>query len=514
MQSRISHQVFIVLWSLMILTACLTGCKEGGLKTSDDPGKSQGKKPWEMHGELRTDGHYLVYEDKTPFFYLGDTNWEFLMRARREDSEKLIKNRHEKGFTVMQTVITGAYIIKEGRDGGIEILKDNVYGDQPFIDADITQPLETPGSDPDDPEQYDFWDHVDYIVQTAAENDIYIGMIPCWHHLYEHLKLVNKQNARAYGKWLGERYKDTPNIIWILGGDTPGNAGDGEAMFDEMAAGLREGDGDTHLMTFHPRGRSGSSQWFHDRDWLDFNMIQSGHSMRDNPNYLKIAADYNRSPVKPCMDGEPRYEDHSVNWNPANGWYNDFDVRQAAYWSLFAGAHGHTYGVRGVWQMYEPGREKRGPLNYYWYEAMDLPGGTDMKHVKDLMLSRPFLSRIPDQTLVVETYEEGDHIQATRGDGYAFIYIPTGKAFHARLDKINVADSINAWWFSPRDGLCYNGVAETIREDPFTTITAPFRDEVEFDPPGEPGRGNDWVLVLDDASIAFPVPGTIFPGNK
>ena len=96
------------------------------------------------------------------------------------------------------------------------------------------------------------------------------------------------------------------------------------------------------------------------------------------------------------MDGEPRYEENSVNWTPGKGWYNDFDVRQAAYW----------------------------PLYYYWYEAMNLPGGADMKHVKDLMLSRPFVSRIPDQTLAVATYEEGDHIQATRGDGYAFVYIP------------------------------------------------------------------------------------------
>jgi hypothetical protein len=164
--------------------------------------------------------------------------------------------------------------------------------------------------------------------------------------------------------------------------------------------------------------------------------------------------------------------------------------------------------------MYEPGREKRGPLNYYWYEAMDLPGGSDMQHVQELMLSRPFLSRIPDQSLLAETYEGADHIRATRGDGYAFIYIPTGKKFRARLDSIHASESIHAWWFNPRDGLCYNGVAETTRESPFDTIRSPFGNEREFDPPGEPQRGNDWVLVLDDATRDYPVPGKLLPGNK
>jgi hypothetical protein len=130
------------------------------------------------------------------------------------------------------------------------------------------------------------------------------------------------------------------------------------------------------------------------------------------------------------------------------------------------------------------------------------------------MPSRPYLSRVPDQSLVTETYDRGDHIRATRGDGYTFVYVPTGRSFQVRPDKINAPDTIFAWWFSPRDGLCYNGLAETIREHPFDTIRKPFGAVIEFDPPGEPLRGNDWVLVLDDASKGFPVPGTLLPGNK
>ena len=44
-----------------------------------------------------------------------------------------------------------------------------------------------------------------------------------------------------------------------------------------MARGLRRGDAGEHLITFHPTGGSGSAEWFHEEDWLDFNMRQNGH---------------------------------------------------------------------------------------------------------------------------------------------------------------------------------------------------------------------------------------------
>ena len=460
--------------------------------------------PWELHGDLKVEGRYLIHEDGTPFFYLGDTNWEFLVRARRDDAKRLIQNRAQKGFSVMQAVISGAFIKSEGSDGS-GLQKPNVYRDFPFIDGDVTKPLITPGSDPNDSIQYDFWDHVDYIVKEAESNGIYIGLLMSWHLLYD-LGVVNKENARAYGKWIGKRYAEAPNIIWILGGDTRGDTGEGEIVFDEMAAGIKEGDTGQHLMTFHARGSFGSADWFHDRSWLDYNTIQSGHSAYDRPNYERITKDYTLKPAKPCMDSEPRYEDHSVNWNPDNGWFNDFDVRQAAYWSLFAGAHGHTYGTRGVWQMYEPGRDKRGPLNYYWFDAMDLAGGWDMKHVKDLMLSRPFLSRVPDQTILKETYSGADHIQATRGDGYAFIYIPTGKNVTVNLSWVKQGESLTVWWYNPRDGITYNEKGN-VTHRPFKQALKP-GSTATFDPPGSPQRGNDWVLILDYSSKSYPEPGT------
>jgi hypothetical protein len=243
-------------------------------------------------------------------------------------------------------------------------------------------------------------------------------------------------------------------------------------------------------------GRS-SSEFFHTDDWVDFNMLQSGHGSYDNPNYKQVSSDYSLSPVKPTMDGEPRYEDHPVNWDPVNGWFNDFDIRQATYWGLFAGGFGTTYGCHNIWQMYESGLEPISSARRTWRETLDLPGAWDMQHVRNLMMSRPFLNRVPDQSLLAASPDSGaGYIQATRGEHYAMLYIPTGKNLSVNLERI-AGDEIKAWWYNPRTG-------EAEVNGTFTK-----KGTREFDPPGKPTRGNDWVLVLDDASQNFPAPGVV-----
>jgi hypothetical protein len=111
------------------------------------------------------------------------------------------------------------------------------------------------------------------------------------------------------------------------------------------------------------------------------------------------------------------------------------------------------------------------------------------------MESRPFISRVPDQSLISPAYfPETDYIVATRGDGYAFVYFPTGWSAEILLDKIG-ADTINAYWFDPR-----TGESKFIGKVPGTGIR-------KFTPPTG-GRGNDWILVLDDASKNFKTPGS------
>lgn len=121
------------------------------------------------------------------------------------------------------------------------------------------------------------------------------------------------------------------------------------AILRGIAAGIRAAVGKSQLISFHPVGQQHSSQYFHHDDWLDFNMVQSGH-IQNNENWKFITKDYNLKPVKPCMDGEPGYENIASRFDPKNGFLSAHDVRKFAYWALFAGAHGHTYGCNEVWQ--------------------------------------------------------------------------------------------------------------------------------------------------------------------
>ncbi len=434
---------------------------------------------------------YLMYADGSPFFYLGDTAWELFHRLDREEAELYLENRREKKFTVIQAVALAEL-------DGLET--PNAYGDRPLIDNDPARPAVTTGANPANEKEYDYWDHVDWIVRKAADKGLYIGFLPIWGD-----KVVkkwgigpvvfNEQNAFAYGKWLGNRYKNDPNIIWILGGDRPAedNGVDYKPVFRAMARGIRSSDS-RHLMTFHPMGGHSSSEWFHKDGWLDFNMLQSGHGTLNNPNYKAIAADYALVPVKPCMDGEPRYEDHPVNWKPENGWFDDFDVRQAAYWGVFSGGHGITYGCHNIWQMYDRGREPISSARHTWHETLDLPAAWDMQYLRKLVLSRPFFDRIPDPSLIVSENPGGmAYAAATRGKDYAFLYIPTGKKVTVKMGVIT-GDKVVAWWFDPRQGSGYL-IGEFVNSG-----------EKEFSPPGGPGRGNDWVLVLDDAAGGYRTP--------
>jgi hypothetical protein len=105
--------------------------------------------------------------------------------------------------------------------------------------------------------------------------------------------------------------------------------------------------------------------------------------------------------------------------------------------------------------------------------------------------------RVPDQSILVSEGDGIDHRQATRGNDYLFVYAPTGKPFEIRTGKIS-GKTLQAWWYDPR-----TGSATKIREVQNTGT-------LSFTPPGEAGRGNDWVLVLDDAGKHFPPPGKVY----
>jgi Protein of unknown function (DUF4038)/Putative collagen-binding domain of a collagenase len=429
---------------------------------------------------------FLVTADGKPFFYLGDTAWELFHRLDREKAERYLKDRSARGFTVIQAVVLAEF---DGLHG------PNAYGQTPLANDDPTRPNEK------------YFDHVDWVTAKANELGLYVGMLPTWGDKWnkkwgEGPEIFTPENAAIYGEWVGKRYKDR-GIIWIVGGDRPVESDRHREIIRAMARGLKKGDGGAHLMTFHPTGGTGSSQWFHADDWLDFNMRQNGHGPEFTGRYDKTRADYDRKPTKPVLDGEPIYEDHPVSFKAKEfGHSVASDVRRPLYWDLFTGAFGHTYGHHSVWQMWQPGRK---PINnplMPWHEAIDQPGAAQMQHGRRLIESRPFLTRVPDDMVIVPA----DPPSAVPGAGlkrfvatrdaegsFAMVYAPTGRAFKVRMSKIG-GGKVKAWWFNPR-----TGEATLIGEFPNT-------GEREFMTPTK-GEDMDWVLVLDDAAKNYGPPG-------
>jgi hypothetical protein len=435
---------------------------------------------------------FLVTADGQPFFWLGDTAWELFHRLDREDALRYLDNRARLGFTVVQAVALAEL------DG---LRTPNALGHRPLLGDDPARPDIKDGPD------NDYWDHVDFIVRAANERGIYLGFLPTWGDKWNKKwgvgpEIFTPANAEIYGEWLGRRYRDA-GIIWILGGDRPVENETHKEITRAMARGLRRGDGGAHLITWHPSGGQGSAQYFHGEPWLDFNMRQNGHAAEFTGRYDATRKDYDRAPVKPVLDGEPIYEDHPVSFKANElGHSISSDVRRPLYWNLFTGAFGHTYGHHSVWQMWALGREPVNNPLLPWHEAIEQPGAAQMQHGKRLMLSRPFLTRIPDDSIIVTgrvpTSVPGAgryRFVATRDtDGTcAMVYAPVGRSFKARMDVIKGAE-VKAWWFNPRDGKA-------------TAIgTFVNTGERKFSPP-DAGEMLDWVLVLDDAAKAYKPPG-------
>ena len=425
-------------------------------------------------------GRFLVTEDGRPFFYLGDTAWELFHRLTREEAVRYLQFRADQGYNAIQAVALGEF------DG---ITVPNAYGDLPLVDRDPARPAITPGNDPANRSAYDYWDHVDFIVREAERRGLYVALLPTWGRWVTDSsdKVFDEVKAESYGRFIGRRYAAHP-IIWVLGGDR--NTEGFENVWRAMARGIAVGvsgreDYDRVMMTFHPRGARSSSTPFHDDRWLDFNMWQTSHGLAaQTRSWARIAADYARTPVKPVIDGEPLYEDHPLDFRAAqNGWSFDAHVRQRAYWDVFAGAAGHTYGNHAIWQFYAPGRTPVNGPQMYWTHAIRRPGAAQIPLVRRLIESRDYFSRVPDQSLVVDTLTGADHIQATRGEGYAFVYSAQGRAFEVVMGKIS-GDSVAAQWFNPRSG------------DSLSIGRFANRGRQKFTPPSE-GFGADWVLVVD-----------------
>src|SRR5687767_9754994 len=149
---------------------------------------------------LKVSDNRRFFQDEkgAPFFWLGDTGWLLFGKLNREEAARYLEDRKQKGFNVIQVMVLHTLT-------GI-----NVYGDSALINRNVATPKITEGNSFTDEAAYDFWDHVDYIIDLAGEKGMYMGLVPVWG---TNVKSggVSRAEATTYASWLTNRYKNRWN---------------------------------------------------------------------------------------------------------------------------------------------------------------------------------------------------------------------------------------------------------------------------------------------------------------
>jgi hypothetical protein len=284
---------------------------------------------------------------------------------------------------------------------------------------------------------------------------------------------------RAYGRYIGNRYKNSPNIVWVIGGDTDPVAAGVADKVREFVAGLREYDS-VHLITAHNNRDQSAMDVWPGESWLGLNNIYTG-----GITYTDALQEYGRVPFKPFFLMEALYEnEHGTT--PQS-------LRAQAYGAVLSGAHlGHFFGNCPIWNF---GVSAGFCASTDWEGQLSSAGSQSLAHVGRLLGSRAHYRLVPDQnhSVLVSGYQSGASYASTArtDDGASVIsYIPTARTVTIEMSRVT-GTTARGWWYDPRTG------AATLIGDMPTTGTRAFTSPTS----------EDWILVLDDQARNLPPPG-------
>ena len=360
--------------------------------------------------KVSDNGRYFVDQEGKPVFWLGTTQWQLFREYKIEEARTILERTADKGFAFAQVMLMGV------GDG----TKPNVYGQKPWINDNPLTPNEA------------YFQNVDAVVQIANENGVVISMT-LYHQRYRNC--ITVENSRAWAKWLAKRYKDIPNIVWSM---TPEAKKEFIPVLRELAAGLHEGDGGYHLITFKPDPAPYSSSFIHKESWLDFNSMQTWKSVE--LIYPMVTQDYNLKPIKPVLMAEGAYEHGSeYGFDVSPLW-----IRRQAYYSYLAGAH-HTYGHNDSWRVLST-----------WKQALDAPGAVQLRILKKVFLDlSEWWYLVPDQSIFAtggQTRGQILNLAARHKDcKWVMVYLGSKASFSIKMDKIITA-KVNVRWIDPKTG--------------------------------------------------------------
>lgn len=416
--------------------------------------------------KLSPDRRHLVDQKGVPFLIVGDSPWSLIAQLDERDIEWYLRDRQNKGFdSIIVNLIEHKFCTNPPRTR---------TGLAPFIKpGDFSTPNEA------------YFDFAHKVVQKAGEYGIVVWLAPAYlgygggdEGFFQELRAGGKDKLRAYGRFVGKRFRDLPNIVWMLGGDYTPESRD-QWTVTELAAAIREED-PTHLMTAHHSPESSAVTAFGDQKWLSVDNFYGYEKSLFHP----LLAEYRRYPVRPFVLLETTYEGEH-NSRPDQ-------IRRQAYWAMLSGACGQFFGNNPIWHFDGPGLF---PAKTGWRQAMNARGSRDMAILRKLFAGLPWYALVPedDHAVVPEGYGSGTAtvLTATTLDGKLSVsYVPSaGFARRSLTVALSAfAGPVRGRWYNPT-----NGRAFEVTGSPFEN-----RDTRCFLSPGDNGSGtDDWVLILD-----------------
>ena len=421
---------------------------------------------------VSTDGRYLVDAKGAPFRIQGDSAWSLIANLTYAEADQYLTDRRTRGFnTVLVNLIEHKFAVQAPA---------NRSGDGPFT---------SPGNFATPNERY--FAFADSIVDLAASK----GMLVLLAYAYlgngggdegwapEMARSVNTTSVMtAYGQFLGDRYKNRSNIVWVAGGDynpagTPIEAKSKAILDGIKAAGARQ------LVTGH---------WSSDMISTDEAAFASSIDLNGGYNYstsyMEPLAASKRSPARPSFLFETGYEDEG--WVPGDR----TSVRAYEWQAALSSTAGTFYGQRDVWELATDSWSSGYPFgSQRWQLSLARPGALDMQRLGAFFQSLPWWKLVPAasggmRTLVTSgggSLGSNDYVTAAAAlDGSMLVaYAPTGRTI--TVDLSVMSGPAQARWFSPVTG---NSV---------TVATSQPNAPSTFTTPGDNGAGvSDWVLVV------------------
>lgn len=425
--------------------------------------------------KISANKRYLIGQNNAPFFWQSDTAWNMPARLNEAETIQYLDARKNNGFN---TILVSMADLEASELRNTK----NRAGASLFNGGNVAAPNPA------------YFDHVDKLLALARDRGMQVAIWPVWLQFAVREGSFNTSNATAYGKFLGERYKNTPNIIWTMGGDW-GGSGEGncprQAEIRALANGIKSTD-PNHLATYHSGLGLSSSQCYHTDSWLDFNGTYWDFDFNNMGSaYTLTYNDYKKTPTKPTIMLETAYEGPSPNDEPIDQLYSIHARKQSVY-QLLAGAMGFSYGANSTFRM---NNSNNGANTQSWQNTLTIPGAKYQQHIGDLFRKRlnTWATMIPDESRQVlvggnGTYGADEYALASRSADGSLVVAYTSNARTLKIDMSKLLGGTTARWYDMT-----NGQFRTIAGSPFANSGS--RD---FGTPGNNASGDgDWFLVLE-----------------